>query len=120
MSNKEARPVTGKNFWVGLIVLAIGIILLLRGMDLVFFPWWMFKWPTILIVIGIIIGVKSNFKNGGWLVMVLIGSFFLLRELDIFDYELQHYGPAIAVIILGAFLAAVLFRRASRRIAYWL
>lgn len=112
MSNNEAKPVSGKNLWVGLIVLTVGVLLLLHGMDLVFFPWWLFRWPTILIIIGIILGVKSNFQNGGWLVMVLIGGFFLLNELDLFDRDLWKYGPAVAVIILGAF---IIFRALARR-----
>lgn len=109
--NNEARPVAGKGLWVGLIVLLTGVALLLRGMDLIVFPWWLFRWPTILIIIGIVIGIRSNFENNAWLVLVLIGGLFLLRDLDIFGRELWKFGPAIAVMVLGV---VIIFRALAR------
>lgn len=111
MSNNETRPATNKSLWAGLIVLTVGVVLLLHGMDLIFFPWWLFRWPMILIIIGLIIGIKSNFENGAWLVLMLIGGLFLLNEINLFGRHLWNYGPAIAVIVLGVFL---IFRSLSR------
>lgn len=109
--NNEARPVAGKGLWVGLIVLITGVALLLHGMDLIIFPWWLFRWPTILIIIGIVVGIRSNFDNNAWLVLVLIGGIFLLRDLDIFGRELWKFAPAIAVIVLGT---VIIFRALAR------
>jgi len=63
----------------GLIIIVIGSLLLLDNVGLNL-PNWLWHWSNILIVIGLFIGVKHNFKNSGWFVMVLIGSFFTLKE----------------------------------------
>lgn len=91
------------NLWIGLIVLAVGFFLLMDRLDLVFFPYWVFSWPVMLIVIGLLIGVKKKFKSVGWLIMILVGSFFLLDEIPGLGF-LRHYSLPIGVITVGFFL----------------
>lgn len=63
----------------GLIIIAVGAVLLLRntGVD---FPRWLFSWPMILILVGIYSGFKHNFKNPSWLILIGIGGFFLVQK----------------------------------------
>jgi predicted membrane protein len=58
----------------------------------------------ILIVIGLFIGVKSKFANVAWLVMVLIGGFFLLSHNDFLDWNMHRYAWPLGIIIIGLFL----------------
>jgi hypothetical protein len=73
-TNKENGRLLG-----GLLLVAVGAALLLRNMG-VALPNWLLSWPMLLIVIGVFSGIKHNFKNNGWLILVAIGTFFLLSK----------------------------------------
>lgn len=92
-------------------VITVGFGLLLRQLDVVFFPHWVFSWPMILIVVGVAIGAKQNFTGGGWLIMVLVGTFFLLDKVTSYHWHLYKYGLPVGIIIIGLF---ILFRSVMR------
>lgn len=104
--NNEKRKLSS-SFWVGALILAAGSFLLLDRMDLMEFPRWLFSWKVLLIGIGLIIGVNRNFQGIGWLVMILIGSFFLVDDIPGFPFDLDRYAFPVAVITVGLF---ILFR----------
>lgn len=83
----------------GLILVVIGGALLLRNMG-VLLPGWLFTWPMILIVVGIHSGFKHNFKNNGWIVLIGIGSFFLISNY-IPTLGLQPFFWPVMIIGLG-------------------
>jgi predicted membrane protein len=64
----------------GIILLCIGASWLLREFNFFFFPGWLLSWPMWLIVGGIYVGAKNNFRNSSWLVAVVIGVIFLLGK----------------------------------------
>lgn len=102
---REHRPgPSGRNVLVGLIVVAVGVVILLKQLHFPFFPYWIFSWPMILIIIGLVIGVKSDFRNVSWLIMVLLGGFFLLDHVVIFNWHLNQYAWPIGIIVIGIFL----------------
>jgi hypothetical protein len=81
MEQDENRSYTrhhAGHIFSGLLLLAAGGLLLASRMGAPI-PGWLFSWYTLLIVIGLFIGIKSNFRNPGWVIMVTIGGFFLLR-----------------------------------------
>jgi predicted membrane protein len=90
--------------WSGLILLIIGAVFLLRNFGFNI-PYWVFNWPTLLILIGLVIGFKRKFTGGGWLVMILIGGYFTLQ--NIADFNLTQYYIGTGFILLGLF---VIFR----------
>ncbi|GEO21672.1 hypothetical protein CQA01_22060 [Cyclobacterium qasimii] len=58
----------------------------------------------ILIAIGIFTGYKNRFQNTGSVVLILIGGFFLLRDMMFLPF---HMGPLllpIGLIILGLYI----------------
>lgn len=87
--------------WSGLILLLIGLVFFLRNMD-IYIPHWVLSWHTLLIVIGLLVGYKRGFNGAGWLIMVLVGSFFTLK--DILDFDFSRHFFAIAFIGVGLFL----------------
>jgi predicted membrane protein len=87
--------------WSGLILLLIGLVFFLRNMD-IYIPHWVLSWHTLLIVIGLLVGYKRGFNGGGWLIMVLVGTFFTLK--DILDFDFSRHFFAIAFIGVGLFL----------------
>lgn len=63
----------------GLIIIAVGAVLLLRNTGF-YLPGWLFSWPMILILVGVYTGFKHNFKNNSWLIIMGVGLFFLIRK----------------------------------------
>ncbi len=102
MSNEKKKM--SSSFWVGAIILTIGGILLLDRMDLFYFPGWLFSWKTILIAIGLIMGINKRFEGIGWLVMILVGAFFLIDDIPGFPYDFDEYAFPIGIMIVGGFI----------------
>lgn len=90
--------------WAGAIILGFGIILLANRLDLhwFYFPSWIFSWPMILVIIGLVIGGNSNFKNPSSYILLMIGGFFLMN--NIWDWELRRYIWPAAIIGFGIWL----------------
>src|SRR6478672_10344078 len=63
----------------GLLLVVVGSGLLLNRMYPEF-PNWLISWKTFLIVLGVFLGAKQNFKPGGWVAPIIIGTVFLLTE----------------------------------------
>ncbi|MEN0056306.1 MAG: DUF5668 domain-containing protein [Mucilaginibacter sp.] len=82
MNNHIETTVTPNNSKTaaGVILLAIGGILLIREFDLFLIPDWLFSWPMWLVAWGLYMGAKYNFRKPSWLMISLIGVAFLLTE----------------------------------------
>ncbi len=83
----------------GLILLGIGTVFLLEAMDV--WPDDAAVWPGILIVIGVALVLDDLFSGDriGWfgpLILIGLGTFFLLRDLDVVESE--FIWPAILII----------------------
>lgn len=87
----------------GLIIAGIGVLFLAREMG-VWFPSWLFTWQLLLITIGIYTGIKHAFQNIGWLVMILIGTVFLIRDYFFLDYDISNYLWPVVLIIIGLYV----------------
>jgi hypothetical protein len=96
----EQRNKMSNSFWIGAIILAIGSFLFLDRLDLLDFPRWLFSWKVFLIVLGVIIGVNRRFEGIGWLILILVGSFFLVEDI-FFDWDLRKYFFPVAIIAIG-------------------
>jgi len=102
------------SIWVGGLILAIGSVLLLDRMDLLYFPHWLFSWKTLLIAIGVIFGINRKFEGIGWLVMILIGTFFLIDDIPGFPYDVDRYAFPVGIIVVGAFIVGRALLGSSR------
>lgn len=79
-NSKNSYNNKGKSL-VGLILLIVGSALLLRSMDILFVPNWIFSWPAILVYIGLFIGARNNFRRPEPFFLILVGSIFLLDRI---------------------------------------
>ena len=62
-------------------------------------PDWMFSWQFLLIIIGIFSGLAHAFRGPGWLIMILIGTFFLMDQL-IPGLDIHRFiWPAVIIVI---------------------
>ncbi len=80
MSNDIGYPNNPRNgkALAGIILLAVGAVLLIRQFDFFFIPSWLFSWPMWLIFWGLFIGAKSNFRKSSSFTLTLLGVVFLI------------------------------------------
>jgi predicted membrane protein len=69
-------------------------------MDFPFFPPWLFTWPMILIAVGLYSGIKHQFRNPGWIIMIIVGSVFLADHVNM-GFNLHRFIIPIAIISVG-------------------
>ncbi len=93
------RGMSGKVL-AGLLLITVGLVILGSKLNIFFFPYWVFSWPMILIVIGLFLGFRHNFRKSGWLVLVLIGGLFLANDL-IAGLNLRVYFWPVLLIGIG-------------------
>ncbi len=88
---------------VGAIIIFLGFALLMKNLDLGdMLPGWFFGWETILIIIGIVIGVNSKFEKKSAHILIGIGLFFFLKnELNL---NIGKFIMPAAAIFLGFYL----------------
>ncbi len=87
----------------GLVLILIGVVFLLKKIPGVhdWIPYWVFTWPSILIVIGLFIGIKSRFKSIAPFILIGLGLFFLLEQASLIATNFRPYIWPIALILLG-------------------
>ena len=89
------------NVLTGAFILLIGVVALMKAV-MVDFPDWVFSWQMMLVAFGVFIGIRHHFRGGAWLVLLLVGGIFLLR--DIFpDFSFKLIWPTV-LIVVGAFI----------------
>lgn len=87
----------------GIIILGIGVLLLLKKMG-VFYPSWILTWPMVLITIGVVTLVKSEFKSFFGAIMLGAGTYFLLTKEFGIQLGIDRYLFPIILIVLGIYL----------------
>ena len=99
MENNNITNRSNDRFWTGLILIIIGGVLFAdrMGFD---FPHWIFSWQMLVILIGIISGIKHRFQNNSWLIFIAVGGFFLADEI-IDDWHMKPFFWPLMIIGLG-------------------
>jgi hypothetical protein len=114
--NREYREPQGRVLG-GLIIVMIGGVLLARQFG-VYLPNWLFNWEMLIIVIGVFIGVKHNFRDPRWLIPVVIGTVLLVNH-HIYDFNLSRYIWPTFIIGIGLFMILRSRRTSSERSIAW-
>ena len=102
----------------GIIIVTLGVLLLLRQMGTLVFPYWVFTWPMFLIVLGLYLGARHSFSGGGWLILMLVGGVFLAQEIFP-DLAVSEYTWPIVIIAVGLFMIVRPRRRWGRYHDKW-
>lgn len=88
-----------KRALLGIILVGIGVVILLSKLDII--PgnlWWLLKWYSIVIVIGIYNLLTGRRSTG--ILLCAIGGVFLLENLGLYDLNWSYIWP-VALIGLG-------------------
>ncbi len=105
---------SGRIFW-GLIIMAVGVLLLLQQMDKLDFGDVVSRyWPLILILVGIWQLIANGFRNtGGPLFLIALGVIFQLWKLDILGRRTWNYVWPLLIILAGLWTLLGALRRRS-------
>jgi len=98
------------HLWIGGFLLLLGVVYLFRRIG-IYIPDFIFSWQMFLIALGVFIGVRRNFEGAGWLILILIGSIFMINEFFVFD-QLRRF--ILPIILIGAGLFFIFRPRGSR------
>jgi predicted membrane protein len=84
----------------GFILLVVGGLLLINQIGGYILPWWLFRWPMILIAVGLYSAARHNFQKPSSFILVVIGCIFLLG--DIFpNFDAWHMLWPLIIIAAG-------------------
>ncbi|MEI9809603.1 MAG: hypothetical protein WDO16_18050 [Bacteroidota bacterium] len=89
------------HIWTGLFLLIIGGLALTKSYG-VPMPVWLFTWQMLLIGIGLFIGARKGFRDGGWFVPIIIGGAFLANDYFL-DGDLRRHMLPLILIVIGIF-----------------
>lgn len=89
--------------WTGTFLLLIGAAALLKSYFIPTLPAWLFSWQMLLIILGLFIGIRHNFRGGAWFMLMLIGGAFLIHQFYPHIIGQRAIWP-VALIVLGFFL----------------
>jgi hypothetical protein len=87
----------------GVLLLVIGGILLLKQMDMLFIPGWIWSWPTWVIIWGLYAGAKHNFRNPAWFILIFVGVAGMLNE-AIPGIHIGNFIWPVAIIGVGMWI----------------
>lgn len=101
----------------GVILIALGTIFILDNLGYVeAFPFWEY-WPVIMIGFGLasLIAPKDAGDPAGGAVLTGLGTFFLLRKLDVIDWRFHDVWPLLLVFAGVSLIARSLTERRAPR-----
>ena len=101
------------SLWTGLFFVVVGAVALARSF-MVPMPDWLFTWQTLLITIGIFIGIRGHFEGVAWFILIIIGSAFLLNDFYFNGDLRRHIWPLVLIVIGAAFILRPRNRRSKR------
>ncbi len=88
----------------GIAVSLIGFGLLLKALGLL--PSFIhFSWPVVLIIIGVMSGLKNNFRNNTWWILIIIGLANMIPQFEIMGRSSRHLVWPIMLVIFGLMIA---------------
>jgi predicted membrane protein len=90
-----------RNFNIGILFIIIGGIFIAKNHGILV-PLWILSWKSFLLILGLLLGYRKNFRPGGWIVMVIIGSLLTLQS--IVPFSLGEFSLPMILIGLGLYV----------------
>jgi predicted membrane protein len=97
----QVQPQQSNRVYTGVFLLVAGVLVLINKLG-VPFPTWFFSVGMLLIGIGVIVGLKSNFKNIAAFILFAIGGIFLADEF-LPEMRIEKFAGPIALIGIGIY-----------------
>lgn len=95
--NKRTKVISDNRVWSGVALIVAGVVYLAYKMGAPI-PSWVFTWKMLLIAVGLLLGIKSQFRNPGAFIMIFVGAVFLISD-DLIKVDLHDY--ILPIILIG-------------------
>ncbi len=103
---KRFREHRQKNrVFFGILLALVGTGFLLRELDILPYYSLLVSWPFILIIIGVLIGIKNNFRRNAWWILIVVGLANLTPQFTIHGHQSSELVWPAAIIIIGLVIA---------------
>src|ERR1043166_4733938 len=100
--------------WTGVFILIIGVVALLKASNTIPPEWTrIYTWTVFLIGLGLFTGLRHGFRGIAWLILLIVGGFFLADKIDPTLLPRNYTGPIILIIV------GVIFILRPRRRWHW-
>jgi predicted membrane protein len=86
------------HIWTGVFLLVIGGLALAKSYGTPM-PAWLFSWQMLLIAIGLFVGFRKGFRDGGWFVPIIIGGAFMANDFFLNGELRRHIWPLILIVV---------------------
>lgn len=100
-TGRERRNPDGTK-WTGILLILIGLVFFGRSVFPEFLKW-IFRWEMILVTIGLLVGIRHQFRGFGWFIMVAIGGISML-DLIFPLFNKPQFTWATIAIVSGLYL----------------
>lgn len=88
----------------GIVLIVIGALILLKSLGGISFFDVDMSFPIVMLIIGVIVGLRSRFRNPAWIFLVLVGLANAIPEFRIGRMESDEVAVALGFILLGAYV----------------
>ncbi len=95
------NPKQNSRVWTGIFLLACGSVLLASKLGAPI-PDWLIGWETLLIALGLLIGIRSQFTNPGGYVLLFIGGASLIDN-HFPQLSIRNYIWPVLIILTGIY-----------------
>jgi len=89
----------------GILLALVGAAFLLRELDILPYYAMLVSWPIILIIIGIMIGIKNNFRRNAWWILIIIGAANLTPQFTIHGHQSSELVWPALIMLFGLVIA---------------
>src|SRR5262249_9079226 len=62
-------------------------------------PDWLFNWHVLLVAIGIFLGLRHSFRGGAWLILIMIGGFFMIQDYYPDTHINRFISPGVLIFV---------------------
>lgn len=91
----------GDKRWFGLFVILIGVMFMLRTLDIIPHISWHNHWPIILIAVGLFVGIKNKFRNNAPYILIGVGICYLIPTFTILGVSSTKLILPTILILIG-------------------
>ncbi len=111
---QSRRAVSGPNFWVAIILIAVGVLFLLDNLSLIDIGNIWDYWPVIFIASGVIrLTSSSHRERSSAIFLIAFGVIFLLLNLDYLRWRTVFQFWPVILIVIGISIIYGRYRRGS-------
>lgn len=106
VQDNTQSPYRQKQYAKGVLLVIVGLAVLLHNMPSTAYlmPSWIYGPHTLLMAIGIYSGIKNDFRNTAWLILILVGVYLTVQRYTyISTHDLNYIGLPLAIVLVGVY-----------------